>query len=52
MPIADADKMVAVAEAEGMTVSDYVAQLVTTHLSHIQLEKISNQEAWPTPQAL
>ncbi|OOP63106.1 hypothetical protein BMF89_07395 [Arthrobacter sp. SRS-W-1-2016] len=51
MPVADADKLAAVAEARGMTVSDYVAQLVTKHLSHVQLDKISNQEALPIPQA-
>lgn len=51
MPIPDADKLAAVAEAEGMTVSDYVAELVTKHLSHIQLDNISNQEALPIPRA-
>lgn len=51
MPIPDADKLAAVAEAEGMTVSDYVANLVTQHLNQIQLDKLSNQEAPPIPHA-
>lgn len=51
MSIPDADKLAAVAEAEGMTVSDYVAGLVTKHLRNIQLDNISNQEALPIPRA-
>ncbi|MEV8132841.1 hypothetical protein AB0O54_17050 [Pseudarthrobacter oxydans] len=51
MPIPDADKLAAVAEAEGMTVSDYVADLVTKHLRNIQLDHLSNQEALPIPRA-
>ncbi|UKA69187.1 hypothetical protein LFT44_21930 (plasmid) [Arthrobacter sp. FW306-05-C] len=51
MPIPDADKLAAVAEAEGMTVSDYVANLVTRHLNQVQLDTLSNQEALPIPRA-
>ena len=51
MPIPDADKLAAVAEARGMTVSDYVANLVTQHLNQIQIYTLSNQEALPIPRA-
>ncbi|QOT19801.1 hypothetical protein [Paenarthrobacter sp. YJN-5] len=51
MPVPDADKLAAVAEAKGMSVSDYVAKLVTQHLNQIQLETLSNQEALPIPRA-
>ena len=51
MPIPDADKLAAVAEAYGMTVSDYVATLVKAHLSTVELDQITNQEALPIAKA-
>lgn len=51
MPIPDADKLAAVAEAHGKTVSDYVATLVKNHLSTVELEQVTNQEALPIAKA-
>ena len=51
MPTPDADKLAAVAEAQGMTVSDYVATLVKAHLSTVELDQISNQGALPIAKA-
>ena len=51
MPVREADKLAAVAEAQGMTVSDYVGGLVMEHLSRIELEDLTNQEALPIPRA-
>lgn len=51
MPIPDAEKLSAVAEAHGMTVSDYVATLVKAHLSTVELDQITNQEALPIAKA-
>lgn len=51
MPIPDADKLSAVAEAHGMTVSDYVAALVKVHLSTVEIDQINNQEALPIAKA-
>ena len=45
MPISDADKLHAVAAAQGVTVSDYVADLVRAHLRNVDLDGITNQEA-------
>ena len=51
MPISDVDKLHAVAAARGVTVSDYVADLVRAHLCNVDLEDITNQEALPIARA-
>ncbi len=51
MPTPDADKLAAVAEAYGMSVSDYVAVLVKAHLSTVELDQITNQGALPIAKA-
>ncbi|MDB5243861.1 MAG: hypothetical protein JWP57_4487 [Spirosoma sp.] len=47
VPVADAEKLFAVAEAQGCTVSDYVARLVHAHLVTIDIHEHRNQEALP-----
>ncbi len=51
MPVPDAEKLAAVAEASGTTVSDYVAALVKAHLSTVDLDHILSQEALPIAKA-
>lgn len=51
MPVSDAEKLRAVAEAEGMNVSDYVADLVHRHLMTINLDSLHGQEALPISRA-
>jgi hypothetical protein len=51
LPIADAVKLADVVEARGTTVSEYVAELLHAHLSTVDLEQITNQEALPIAQA-
>lgn len=51
MPLADAEKLFAVAEARGYSVSDYVAALVHDHLTTVDVEELTNQEALPIGQA-
>ncbi len=51
MPVSDAEKLRAVAEAEGTNVSDYVADLVHRHLMTINLDSLHGQEALPISRA-
>jgi hypothetical protein len=51
MPLADAEKLFAVAEARGFSVSDYVAKLAREHLMTIDLEEVTRQEALPIARA-
>jgi hypothetical protein len=51
MPLADAEKLFAIAEAHGCSVSDYVASLVHDHLLTIDLETLHGQEALPISRA-
>ena len=51
MPVSEVDKLHAVAAARGVTVSDYVANLVLAHLSHVDLQSIPDQEILPITQA-
>ena len=51
MLVPDAEKLAAVAEASGTTVSDYVATLVKAHLSTVDLDHITSQEALPIAKA-
>lgn len=49
--MADAIKLADVVEAEGTTVSEYVAQLLHEHLTTVDVHRISNQEALPIDKA-
>ena len=51
MPISDVDKLHAVAAARGMTVSDYVAELVQSHLRNVDSQHLADQEMLPITQA-
>lgn len=51
MPVPDADKLRSVAEAEGSTVSDYVARVMHEHLMTIDLDSLYGQEALPISRA-
>ena len=51
MPVPDADKLIAVAQASGVTVNDYLAALVADHLKTIHVDQISQQEALPIDKA-
>ncbi|MEV7649064.1 hypothetical protein [Arthrobacter sp. NPDC089319] len=51
MPVPDADKLRSVAEAEGSTVSDYVARVMHEHLMSIDLDSLHGQEALPISRA-
>jgi hypothetical protein len=43
VPVADARKLHAVAELEGVSVSDYLASIVHSHLAQVDVEAISSQ---------
>lgn len=51
MPVAEADKLIALAQAHGIAVSDYLALLVTEHLKIAHVDQINHQEALPIDQA-
>ena len=51
VPVSDAEKLRAVAEAEGLSVSDYLAGLVHKHLMSIDVEALYGQEALPISRA-
>jgi hypothetical protein len=51
LPIADAVKLADVVEAKGTTVSEYVAELLHHHLSTVDIDQITNQEALPIAKA-
>ena len=47
MPVDTASQLEIVAEASGQTVSDYVAKLVTAHLSTVDINVLMTQEELP-----
>lgn len=47
MPVNTAAELEAVAEARGVTISDYVADLVTAHLATIDISRLRTQEELP-----
>ena len=51
LPMADAVKLADVVEAEGTTVSEYVAQLLHEHLATVDVHRINNQETLPINKA-
>jgi hypothetical protein len=51
MPVQDANKLRTVAEAEGSTVSDYVARIMHEHLMTIDVNSLHGQEALPISRA-
>ncbi|WP_458117311.1 hypothetical protein [Arthrobacter sp. D2-10] len=44
-------KLADVVEAKGTTVSEYVAELLHHHLSTVDIDQITNQEALPIAKA-
>jgi hypothetical protein len=51
VPVAEAEKLFAIAEAQGCSVSDYVASLVHEHLTTIDLKNLTSQETLPIARA-
>jgi hypothetical protein len=51
MPVTDVDKLRAAADAEGSTVSDYVARIIQEHLMTIDLNSLYHKGALPIGRA-
>lgn len=51
MPVNEAEKLRAVAAAEGLSVSDYLADLVHKHLINVDVDTRYGQEALPISRA-
>ncbi len=51
LPIADAEKLFAVADALGTSASSFIAEVMAEKLAHMDLDKLSSQEALPLTKA-